>query len=55
MLAMVNSWSFVGPQNKIGHPVHRYKQLQVPVLSDVLLLLLFWFFFVVVCVPKLWI
>ena len=29
-----NTGSCFGPQNKISHPVHRYKQLiQVPVLS----------------------
>ena len=34
MLAVANAGSCVGPQNKIGHPAHRYKQLmQVPVLS----------------------
>ena len=34
MLAVANTGSSVGPQNKIGHPAHRYRQLmQVPVLS----------------------
>ena len=34
MLAVVNNGSCVGPQNKIGHPAGRYKQLmQVPMLS----------------------
>ena len=31
---MTNIGSCVGPQNKIGHPDHRYRRLiQVPVLS----------------------
>ena len=34
MLAVANTGSFVGPQNKIGRSVRRYRQLmQVPVLS----------------------
>ena len=32
--AVANTDSCVGPQNKIGRPAHRYRQLmQVPVLS----------------------
>ena len=35
MLAVVNTGSCGGPQNKRGHPAHRYRQLmQVPVFSD---------------------
>ena len=35
VLAVANTSSCVGPQNKIGHPAHRYRQLmQVPVLSE---------------------
>ena len=34
VLAVANTVSCVGLQNKIGHPAHRYRQLmQVPVLS----------------------
>ena len=34
MLAVANTGSYVGPQNKIGLPAHRDRQLmQVPVLS----------------------
>ena len=34
MLAVANTDSFMGPQNKLGHPNHHYRQLiQVPVLS----------------------
>ena len=34
VLAVVNTGSSVGPQEKKGHPVYRYGQLmQVPVLS----------------------
>ena len=34
MLAVANANSFVGLQNKIGHPAHHQGQLmQVPVLS----------------------
>ena len=34
VLAVANTGSCMGPQNKIGHPVRRYRQLmQVPVLS----------------------
>ena len=34
VLVVVNTGSCVGPQNKIGHPAHHYRQLmQVPVLS----------------------
>ena len=33
MMMMMSTGSCVGPQNKIGHPAHRYRQLmQVPVL-----------------------
>ena len=35
MLAVANAGSCVGPQGKIGHPAHRYRQLmQISVLSD---------------------
>ena len=35
MLAVANAGSCVGPQNKIGHPAYRYRQLmEVPVLSS---------------------
>ena len=31
---MAGTGSCVGPQNKLGHPAHRYRQLmQVPLLS----------------------
>ena len=34
VLVLANTGSCVGPQNKTGHPAHRYRQLmQVPVLS----------------------
>ena len=34
VLAVPDTSSCVGPQNKTGHPAHRYRQLmQVPVLS----------------------
>ena len=34
VLAVANIGSCVGPQNKIGHPAHRHRQVkQVPVLS----------------------
>ena len=34
VLAVANTGSCMGPQNKIGHPVRRYRQLmQVPVLT----------------------
>ena len=34
VLAVANTCSCVGPQNKIGHPAYRYRQLKpVPVLS----------------------
>ena len=34
VLAVTNTGSCVGPQNKIGHPAHHQRQLmQVPVLS----------------------
>ena len=33
LLAEANAGSSVGPQNRIGHPAHRYRRLmQVPVL-----------------------
>ena len=33
LLAEANAGSSVGPQNRIGHPAHRYRQsMQVPVL-----------------------
>ena len=35
VLAVANTGSCVGPQGKIGHPAHRYRQLmQISVLSD---------------------
>ena len=35
VLDVANTGSCVGPQNKIGHPAHCYRQLmQVPVLSS---------------------
>ena len=34
VLAVANNGSCLGPQNEIGHPAHRYRQLmQVPMLS----------------------
>ena len=60
VLAVANTGSSVGPQNNIGHPAHRYRQMmQVPVLcareievgSKTSVIVFFFFFSGLVC-PK---